>query len=176
MPGKTRTDFRKIAELEKKIDDAFRGEVGFIAVKLIKDLLSRGVSPVEGKGRLASYKNAAKYPGLNRNKGKNLKRTTQPMTREALAKTTKKQSPVNLKLTGDMLKSLSFKVKQGRIWIGFFDTKEAIKAKALQDGTANMAARPILPTEPGQQFAQTIWREILKAVKEKIENLTKSEK
>jgi hypothetical protein len=175
--ARVRTDFRKVAELVKKIDDDFRAELGFIVTEAIKAALDKGISPVDGVGRLAPYKNPEKYPGLNRKKTARAGRAIGPeqnIRKSALMN--KRQSPVTLKLTGRMLKDLKFKVFQGRVWIGFFDTDEAVKARALNDGTSRMAARPILPTEPGQVLNQTIWRLVMQAVKQKIENLTKSEK
>ncbi len=58
--------------------------------------MRRGLSPVKRFGRFKKYKNPTKYPG-NR----------------------KAKRPVNLKLTGDLYKSLNFRFTRGRLEYGF---------------------------------------------------------
>jgi hypothetical protein len=168
---RVKVDFSKMHKLMQRFGREFMAEVGAVTVIKAKEMLKRGVSPVEGVGRLQAYKNAEKYPGLNSSK-----RGESATTEEGQALATKKQSPVNLRLTGKMLSALTFRALAEKVLIGFFDPEQAKKAQAHQHGTGNLPQRPILPTEPGQQFAQSIMLNVKRMIREKLEQFTKVNK
>jgi len=65
----------------------------------------------------------------------------------------KKVSPVNLKVSGELIKSLSAKVSpSGNVKIEFTDEK----AKYHNEGTDKIPRRAMLPTESGEKFARSI--------------------
>ena len=103
-------------EVDKKTADA----VGRAPIKEMKDQISKGISPIrEGPKRFPAYKNPKKYPG--KRKGKR---------------------PVNLKLTGDFLRSLSFKALQGgkgyitRIFFDDSDGLSDLKEQGHREGAS----------------------------------------
>ncbi len=109
-----------------------------------KEMIAAGISPVRGERKLAKYKNPKSYPGDLKNK-----------------------SPVNLKLTGEMLDWLRA-VKKSETIIEFGIPKNAptevqARARYHQEGTENMAARPFIPSGDGQEFAMSIMAK-LKAI------------
>lgn len=121
---------------------AFAQKLGGDVVERIKQKISAGVSPVDKIQRYAQYKNRASYPGLG-------------------AKAKKPSQPVNLNLTGDMLKDLTFSVKDNKITIGFIQGKASKlslqKAATHNEGTQkNVARRQMLPTKKNQVFKPDI--------------------
>jgi hypothetical protein len=76
----------------------------------------------------------------------------------------KRRRPVNLYLSGKFLKSLKFKIKQGkkpRITIGFFNKKSKLKEKGHRDQTGGQMKRPIIP-----EREESFTRPILKAIED----------
>jgi len=96
-------------------------EVGELVVMQMKEFIAAGVSPVRGYGRFEAYKDPDNYPGKLKSK-----------------------RPVNLTLSGDMLKALTYRTnskdKYG-VRIGWFPglfggRKEADKAATHNEGTS----------------------------------------
>lgn len=105
--------------------------------------IRRGVSPVRGFGRFEpyseTYKTAIKkkrYPGKRRIR------------------------PINLTLTGEMLKSIFSKVKKNSVIIGF-DNKLADIHNRLGAGKSKVVRR-LLPTNEGEKFTRKITSELSK--------------
>jgi phage gpG-like protein len=130
---KVTSRFDILTELKRLKGDALGRELGPAVIKELKDFVSKGVSPIEGERRFERYKDPTTYPGGEKNR-----------------------VPVNLKLTGEMLNSITWKPIEGGVLI------EAKDPKAIyhHTGTANMAARPFIPMMPGQTFNQSITRTI----------------
>lgn len=134
--SKTTTKFNQ-ADFERKVRLAIQEkgdlsklkpgslkEIGDSLVKEMKTRIASGISPITGK-RFPSYKNPKKYPGKK-----------------------KPPRPVNLKLTGDFLKSLVAKVKTGKkpvITITFNDNESFDKEQGHREGANGQRIRPIIP-------------------------------
>jgi hypothetical protein len=103
----------------------FADEFGKMLVKEMKTRIAAGTSPITGK-RFPAYKNPPRYPG-----------------------TRKPKRPVNLYLTGEMLRALTFRIKE----IGeqivvtiFLKTKKARdKERGHREGAGGQPKRPIIP-------------------------------
>jgi len=122
---------------DKMQSPATQSKVGDEVIKEIKTSLDAGVSPVREVRRYPRYKDPLKYPADQ-----------------------KPKLPVNLKLSGDMLAALEYWFRGSRMWIGIRDPKQAVKAKAHQDGTEHLPQRRFLPTKDGEEFTVTITRKI----------------
>jgi len=137
-----RTDFRNAKGVVKKLNDRkVQYKVAEVITSYAKRLIASGQSPLQGDGRYAKYLNEERYPG-NR----------------------KPRRPVNLNLTGKMLRYLKTWIGEGGILrYGFRagDTPEDVmtRAKAHQDGTETIVARPMVPTH-GRKFAVSIQKAI----------------
>lgn len=123
-----------IAELKSA---RVQSEIGETVISEMKKSLKVGVSPVKGERRLEPYVNPKSYPGK-----------------------LKPRSPVNLELSGDMLDALDYKVSDGRVTVGIFDGKEAVKARAHNDGEGNMPRRHFMPTDKGDELNVTISQKV----------------
>lgn len=137
---------KKIQDIPKKaINQSVARQTGTAMLAEMKDLISKGISPIEGKGRFQGYKRAGDpkgYPAKLRKKYPG-----------------KKNRPVNLKLSGDFLKDLTFRVS-GRagttaIEVGYYTPSEAIKEEGHRDGANGQPSRPTIP-EGKEQFAISI--------------------
>lgn len=115
-------------------------KMGARVVSTMKDKISKGISPIQGKGRFPAYKNPARYPGKK-----------------------KRQRPVNLNLSGDFLNSLYSEGKSGsspKIDIGFDNTESYLKELGHRDGTNGQPKRPILP-QGNETFLVTILNDLI---------------
>lgn len=79
--------------------------------------------------------------------------------------------PVNLFLTGDFLRSLTFTVKKalgkGVIEIGYFESKQAIKEKGHREGANGQPKRPTLP-KGDERWNETIRLDIMRLLRDAI--------
>lgn len=87
--------------------------------------------------------------------------------------------PVNLFLTGEFLRSLTFTVKKvekrAQITIGFFEAKQALKEKGHREGANGQARRPIIPRK-SEGWAETIRLDIMKLLRDAITKAARSAK
>jgi hypothetical protein len=123
-----------------KVEKETAREVGEAVVKEMLDQIGKGVSPIRGEGRFPRYKNPKKYPADQ-----------------------KPKSPVNLKLTGQMLDSLKFSVYSTRTGFGTeiqYSNQEAkLKEKGHRDGANGQPKRPTIPLKSlGETFSARIIR------------------
>lgn len=132
----------------KKIKASSLKELSNFLVSEMKRYISQGISPITGK-RFQAYKDPKKYPGKQ-----------------------KPQRPVNLKLTGQFLKSLVGKIKAGKspeISISFNNSLAEKKELGHREGANSQRKRPIIPIgEEG--FADAILvklREVLRKIIDK---------
>jgi hypothetical protein len=142
----------------ENLDTRLKKDIGKSVVADIKESLNRGDSPVEGKGRLAPYKDVKKYPSKK--------------LREEYAK---KRSPVNLKLTGDLWEAFTFKlIGASQILIGVFDKHEAAKLVGLQTGElgthGKTAPRPVIP-QAGETFKARIIRNVMRILRQRVRSV-----
>lgn len=127
-----------LASIVKQLQSpAVNRKVGELVVDEMRDSLKSGLSPVRGIRRFTPYKDREKYPADR-----------------------KPARPVNLYLSGEMLAALEPFIRGSRLYVGVRDSEQAVKAKAHQEGTANMAARRFMPTADGEEFTVTITRKI----------------
>lgn len=133
------SDIKRLAEFVKKtsLSKSQVQDIGEGTVSLMKSQISKGISTIAGGGRFPAYKNPARYPGK-----------------------LKRQRPVNLYLTGDMLAALTVKADSPRAFtLGYFESSEAIKEHGHRDGANGQPRRPTIP-EGSEEFNQTIQRQI----------------
>jgi hypothetical protein len=131
---------------------ATRKIASFIEQKM-KDLISKGISPIFGKGRFEGYA-AQRY-------GKQKKKFYPDSVKKDFP--SKRRRPVNLFLSGDFLKSLkAYPVSVGKIFIGY-TTKYGKKLESgHRDGVNGQPNRPTIPEKPNERFAQPILSGIIK--------------
>jgi hypothetical protein len=127
-------------ELPKRITKASVEAAGKNLVESMRDLISKGISPIRGQGRYPAYLNPKKYPGKK-----------------------KPQRPVNLFLTGQQLKSLKARaIRAGKGWameLGYFNEEASVKEKGHKEGAGGQPRRPTLP-ERTSDFAITLQKEL----------------
>lgn len=138
--------FNKISIFDKVA--RIMGKDKSIKSAIISDIES-GVSPVQGQ-RFAKYSGSYK---------------------DAIRKgrVEKGIAPVNLKLSGDLLKSLTTDNIKSRIIISFEDEK----ASYHNEGNDKLPRRAILPTRSGEVFNKKIRNIIQKALKNALRKIFK---
>lgn len=157
---------RKMKKLTKAtkniIDKRTARKTGKVVVSEMKDRISKGTSPISGGGRFKKYKDAKVYPG-NR-KGKR---------------------PVNLELSGHMLKGLKsdteLEFTGGYSTDIFYDNRgkdkngstAAEKESGHREGVNNQPKRPSLPSEPGEKFRRDITNKIRAIYSDRVLKLIK---
>lgn len=121
------------------VDQTTATTLGDAIVGEAKELIRNGISPVRGHGRFAAYKDRKKYPG-----------------------DLKSARPVNLFLTGDMLRGFGFKLgAKNTVEVGMVNGSSFAKekAEAHNAGTRHMAQRRFVPG-PKEEWAVSIMRKI----------------
>ena len=125
--------------IDRFIDNATANDIGRTVVAEAKRMIAEGQSPVRGYGRFERYKDRTKYPGK-----------------------LKDARPVNLYLSGDMLKAFGHRISgKDAIEVGMVKGSEFQKEKAgyHHDGTDAMAQRRFVPGKD-EEFAVSIMRAI----------------
>jgi len=150
MPVKVRADLKAVEKVVDDVKKRYRkevttGAIGYELIRVIQDLIRKGISPVDKYGRFQRYSDSY---------------------RKAIKKKwVEKQgvSPVNLKLTGEMLGSIRTFEKGEKLYLEFEDKK----AWYHQDGTSKMPQRKLVPEE-GETFTKRITQLLLKALKKAV--------
>jgi hypothetical protein len=136
--ARVKTDFRdakkQISLYKLKAKQQLRMEME----KEIKSSIKRGVSPVKGFGRFVKYSQV--YRDAIKSK--------------RYSKFAKRVRPVNLKLSGELLKSLLVKITKPGISISFDNKLADIHNR--EGAGKSKTVRRILPTKPGEQFSRSI--------------------
>lgn len=137
-----------VPAIKNKLDKLGRGltrdeadTVGRNAVEKMKEMISKGLSPVRGgdtRPRFPKYLNPKRYPGKK-----------------------KPASPVNLQLTGAFLKNLGYKVVQrAKGWgaeIGYDDPEQIVKEQGHREMANGQPHRPTIPMQSeGEAFARSV--------------------
>lgn len=146
----------------KNVEAAFSSRVtkriGEQVVDKMKDLISKGISPIEGKGRFPGYLRAGekgRYPDRYAHLGKRAR-------------------PVNLKLTGEFLASLKAEGNKAEIEIGYFEADQAVKEQGHREGVHGQPKRPTIPVgNENENFTQTIQQIIIDGVVQAVEDYLK---
>ena len=149
FPNKERLTKRMVNEFVN--DDLVRDLQLYVVGNVIKPFIAKGISPVRGFGRFGEYLWPDKYPG----KGDKRK---------------KPNKPVNLNLTGAMLKEFkAFKSGPKKVGIGYSENAgdfTKIKAEAHNYGTTRRGVgaiprRRFIPAK-GEIWAVSVMREVKK--------------
>ncbi len=140
MAIKITKNLRDLKMLASKIKRQFNRGVSRELPDLIREDILAGVSPVKGFGRFKKYSESYRD---QINKGKF---------------TGKRKSPVNMKLTGEMLKSLIGRVSRGDVVIKF--RNELADIHNRQGAGKPKVVRRLLPTNSGEEFNRKISQKI----------------
>lgn len=158
------SDLNRLAKQIKRfpkgaIDNQTAKRVGREIVKQIKDFTRKGISPVRGGGvraRMPAYKNPLQYPGRR-----------------------KRRRPVNLRLSGDFMRSLTFtsvNSRTGKATRVFYRGQNNNKKEQGHAVGANR--QPRRPTLPGavnrsarERFAPSILQALNKIYLSRINRL-----
>lgn len=161
--AKVRTEFNSLLGAFRKklfINRRFQKDLGETIVEAIKDATDSGLSPVKGRGRFVAY-------SVQRNEANTQAEKKKLYPRNVLNKyPSKRDRPVNLRLSGELMKSLSFRATTKGVSVGHFNPNADIKEKfeAHNEGSKpNVPQRKYLPTK-GDTFNATIMRKIKEAV------------
>lgn len=151
--GRVKINLKEGESKIKKFKDIAKKRTRDILEKEITKSIERGVSPVDKKGRFDKYSDTY----LKQIKGKKIPG--------------KRQRPVNLKVTGDLLKSLKVKVTNKGLRISF-DNKLADIHNRRGAGKSKTVRR-MLPTEKGEQFNRSIRRRLTEVLDHIANNIFK---
>lgn len=174
------------------IDQKTGDQIGFVAVKEMKALIAKGITPIRGgpvTGKFPPYKAhkaasgaskiARSLTGARKNKAKNIakdaKRGYPYNVQDKFPD--KKVTPVNLKLSGDFLDSLTYEWKRltnkiGRTLIFFNDSYQEDKEYGHRYGANGQPKRPIMPFQnAGEKLAATIDAKIAKILRARLKEL-----
>lgn len=147
---------KKLIQLKRPVTRQQANKLGKATVKEMKNLISKGISPIKGDGRFEAYRGS--YKEQIAAKG---------YVTVAGRKESKKLRPVNLKLTGKFLKALKSKVERVKSGyspvVGYFKTSEQKKEQGHREQQNNQGFRPTIPQESlGEVFASKIQQLVLK--------------
>lgn len=134
------------SEVKKKIPNKILNEAGKEMIAEVKNLVSKGISPIMGEGKFPAYRGTYRDRiKKGQIKGKSLR-------------------PVNLNLKGDFLDSLEYKILADKtVSIGFYDSLSKKKEQGHREGANGQAVRPIIPLED-----ETYKKQIMDIYKEKV--------
>lgn len=142
----------KLKALESPVDSSTAQQMGQATVEAMQEMIASGVSPIKGKGRFPAYKNPKSYPGSK-----------------------KPKSPVNLRLRGDFLDSLTSSVKSDggeKVAVVSYPSDQADKERGHREGANAQPKRPTLPVK-GETFAEKVQAAYLKVLQARVDKLTK---
>lgn len=160
-------NLKALNEIKKNLfgllDDETLTKIGETIKQEMLNDISKGISPIKGFGRFPAYKWAGfaneirKHARSIKDKEKrkqfreealNIEKNRYPFTSYAKS-LGKKPRPVNLKLTGDFIKSLvvwiSGSGRKKTVNVGFKDKLSLAKEKGHREGANGQPQRPIIP-------------------------------
>lgn len=152
-------------------------ELGSITLRLMLDVISKGLSPVDGVGRFEKYvaqrKVAPASKGRSRKDVSTQRKRLYPFS---VQKTypNKTLSPVNLYLDGTFLNSLTYRGTANGIELGHISPSAKTEAlfEAHNEGlNKNVPQRKYLPNKRGEVFIVTIMRAIINVYSQRIKNI-----
>lgn len=125
----------------------------YLETEIVATIL-RGQSPIAGEGRFVGY--SPSY--LTKIKFANSRKMSSDITILRMRMNGKKQRPINLKLTGDMLGSIYTRTVANGLEVGF-KSKIAEYHNDLGAGRSKVIRR-MLPNKPGEEFSKVIMKNI----------------
>lgn len=148
---KVKLDKRLVARIQKR----FQKEIPDLLEKEIVDRsIKKGISPVKGQRRFQKYSNSYRRSIKDgRIKGKN------------------KISPVNMIVTGTMLKSFFVRPFRNGVKIGFLDPLAVIHNDL--GASVRKVIRRLLPTKPNEEFNRSIFINLRRTLRKIIRQETR---
>jgi len=148
MPIKVKVDVKKLKSYTKDVEKRFQDELqsgaaGYELIRILQDIIRKGISPVDGHGRFIKYSDSYKEQIKEGRHGN------------------KRVSPVSMYLTGEMLGSLRFTKIAKKLYVQFEDKK----ALWHNEGKGNLPVRKLLPTGSREKFNKRITDLLVKALK-----------
>lgn len=140
-----KVDLRKATNEINIFKSEARKEIANVLEKEIISSIQRGVSPVKGFGRFQQYSESYK---------KAIRKRRFPNKRRV--------RPVNLTLTGKLIKSFYIKLKKSSVILGFDNNLANIHNK--EGAGKSKVVRRMLPTNTGEKFSRRITTELSKAL------------
>lgn len=141
----------RLNKLKKPIDRPTAKRGGESIVSQMKGLIRIGVSPIQGKGRFPRYKNPKRYPGKRKSK-----------------------RPVNLKLTGQFLRSLVSKAVSGTggfaIQVEYNNALANKKEDGHRKGQNKQPKRPTIP-QGNEKFSPSVLKGVIKIFEQRIQRI-----
>lgn len=133
-------------------------QIGQAVIAAMKQSIASGNSPIAGWGRFPAYKDPKRYPGNH-----------------------KPKSPVNLKLSGDFLNSLTYSIfphKSGRGFeVAFFyrGSDQNIKEVGHRRGANTQPQRPTIPdASQGEKFSRLVEDAYMRVASQVVKRRTNS--
>jgi hypothetical protein len=140
------------------MDKATRKKLGDTVVAEAKANIAAGISPVRWEGRFEGYSES--YKAAIRRGKKDLKGKT--------------VRPVNLSVTGDLMREYTHEGDENTVRVGFVDASTQNKKLAGYHigGTENMPSREVVP-QPGQEWTVRIQQAIKTIYSERLSAIIK---
>lgn len=156
---------KKVEGIRTAFGERQAAALGDEVLKEMKDMISKGISPIEGNGRFPAYKHQGvkgRYPDSVKYKYPS-----------------KRDRPVNLDLSGRMLKGLIRQTSRGKygygVVVGYFSRSESVKEQGHREGVNGQPSRPTIPAR-GEAFAIRIQRIVFKHFREAIRGYIKAQR
>lgn len=168
----------KLLKLIEQSKEDFKDELSKVIAPEILKTIEGGNNPVKGgkpqkysESYLKAIKGSKKTKATTQNAYSPLKESKKGGYKKT--KTTNKglgfnklPSPVNLKLSGEMLASIETAKTQNGLRVDFTDEKAEWHNKGVPEN--NLPARRLLPTESGEEFNRNIFNRIMESLKKAI--------
>jgi len=169
-----------IKTIEEGLTSSDKREIGDELIEAIKDQVSKGISPILGRGRFEGYKAVTKANRILRG-GKGGTKASRARRRK-LAKATKKQGypysvknkfpskrerPVNLFLSGRFLNDLRAKPLKRGLEFGFYTKLSTNKELGHREGANTQPERPIIPVR-NERLNRTIYNRLIVSLARRI--------
>lgn len=181
--AKFKADLKRefMKEAEKALKSLTRSElmaIGEGTVEEMKKAIAKGISPIAEAGRFPAYKWAGKANDVRKKaRGgsklkkkaatrlvKDIKATKYPYNQRKKYPN-KRERPVNIYLSGDMMENLKPFVTGLVLEIGYKDELSAKKEQGHREGVNSQPKRPTIPNN-SEEFSPSIYRRLLKTVQE----------
>ena len=140
----------------QKVSPSDRTKIGQALIDIMKEQIAKGMSPIQGWGRFPKYKWVGKalahlkYPASVRHKFPG-----------------KRDTPVNLSLSGKFLKALKPRATTTGVEVGFFDSKYSKYEQGHREGANDQPERPIIPINE-EAFTRNVYQRLVDAAAEII--------
>jgi len=144
-------NLQKLQQMLPNLQAAFRSVAGPPLLEAILDLMSKGISPVKGVGRLVEYSETYKRMIMGED--------SLSIESEFLQSAGKGIRPVNLFVTGTMYKSGKTDETNNGVRVSFTDALADIHN--TQGAGKSKVVRHFMPTVPGEAYSKVIMDKML---------------